>query len=493
MKKVGTIVNIRECRDQGLTKKATALRLGLDRKTVAKYWDGPTDDPEKPRYKQRVKLTDSYLEYIMERLKKFPELTAERIYREIKKKGYTGSKRTVRRCVALLRPKNFREYKPIETLPGEQAQVDWGYCGKINIDGCEVKLYVFAFTLSWSRVRYAEFVTSLNMATFFGCMHRAFEYIGGVPSEILFDNAKTVVSERVGGIVRFNENLLWLAATYGFTPKACWIKDPESKGKVESSVKYVKRDFYYGCSYNGLRDLNHQAREWCDEVANCKIHSTTGEVPFERLAEERSYLHPLAVDKPMFIVESRKATKTQLISIDGNKYSVPVQFARKRVKYRRFEDRIELLDDGTVVDTIALVPGRGKSVVQDRHYPAHSNPKKSVHPLQAKFEALAPSARAYLQGLSQSRNGHLREQMERIINLAATYSENELDTAMKRGIAFKAFGHVQLKRTLEKQRKNPLSLPNVPKEPTNELSRYTSIQNAGVEQRDLSYYGGYGA
>ena len=228
----------------------------------------------------------------------------------------------MRRCVALLRPKNFREYKPIETLPGEQAQVDWGYCGQINIDGCEIKLYVFAFTLSWSRVRYVEFVTSMNMATFFGCMHRAFEYIGGVPSEILFDNAKTVVSERVGGIVRFN-----------------------------------------------------------------KIHSTTGEVPFERLAEERNYLRPLAVTEPMFIIENRKATKTQLISIDGNKYSVPVQFARKQVKYRRFEDRIELLDNGTVVDTIVLVPGRGKSVVQDRHYPAHSSSKESVHPLQAKFEA----------------------------------------------------------------------------------------------------------
>ncbi len=80
-------------------------------------------------------------------------------------------------------------------------------------------------------------------------------------------------------------------------------------------------------------------------------------------------------------------TKTQLISIDGNKYSVPVQFARKQVKYRRFEDRIELLDNGTVVDTIVLVPGRGKSVVQDRHYPAHSSSKESVHPLQAKFEA----------------------------------------------------------------------------------------------------------
>ena len=107
-----------------------------------------------------------------------------------------------------------------------------------------------------------------------------------------------------------------------------------------------------------------------------------------------------------------------------------------------------MLDEGTVVDTIALVPGRGKRVVQDRHYPAHSSPKKSVHPLQAKFAALAPSARAYLQGLSHSRNGHLREQMERFINLAATYSENELDTDMTRGNAYKALGHVQLKRTL---------------------------------------------
>jgi transposase len=350
----------------GLTKKATALRLGMDRKTVAKYWEGPVEDPEKPRYRQRAKLTDPYLDYITKRLRELPELTAERIYREINKQGYAGSKRTVRRCVAMLRPKNLREYKPLETLPGEQAQVDWGHCGKMDIGGRKVPLYVFAFSLSWSRMRYVEFVTSLNMATFFGCMHRAFEYIGGVPREILFDNTKTVVSERVGGLIRFNENLLRLAATYGFTPKACWTNDPESKGKVESSVKYVKRDFYYGCSHFGLEDLNLQALQWCNEVANCKVHGTTGEVPFERLAEERDYLHPLAVCEPMFIMEGRKATKTQLISIDGNKYSVPVQFARKQVKYRRFESRIELLDNGAVVDTLYLVPGKGQTIVQDR-------------------------------------------------------------------------------------------------------------------------------
>ena len=122
-------MEIRHYREQGLTKTATALRVGSDRKTVAKYWDGPVDDPDKPRYQQRSKLTDSYLEHITERLRKYPELTAARIHREIENRGYTGSSRTVRRCVAKLRVKTCREYKPIETLPGEQAQVDGGHCG----------------------------------------------------------------------------------------------------------------------------------------------------------------------------------------------------------------------------------------------------------------------------------------------------------------------------------------------------------------------------
>ncbi len=492
MTKVGTVVEIRHYREQGLTKTATALRVGSDRKTVAKYWDGPVDDPDKPRYRQRSKLADPYLEYITERLRKYPELTAERIYREIENRGYTGSRRTVRRCVAKLREKTYREYKPIETLPGEQAQVDWGHCGTISVDGRRIPLYVFVFSLSWSRARYVEFVTSQSMATFYGCMHRAFEYVGGVPREILFDNAKTVVTERVGGVVRYNENLLRLAASYGFRPKACWANDPESKGKVESSVKYVKRDFHYACSYSDLQDLNVQARQWCDKVANCKVHGTTGEVPFERLSQERQYLQPVRVKQPLFIVETRKATKTQLISIDGNKYSVPVQFARKRVKYRRYEDRIELLEDDKLVDTVQLAAGKGKNIIQDRHYPAHSRAKRVSHPLQVKFEELAPSARAYLQGLSRSRSGHLRDQMEKIISLADTYSGDELEAAMKRGIAFKAFGYSQLKRTVEKQRRNPLCLPVQPKDASTTLAHYTSIQNAGIEQRDLGYYGGCG-
>src|SRR5690606_38105750 len=98
------------------------------------------------------------------------------------------------------------------------------------------QLYCFVFTMSWSRLMYVEFVVSLNMATFLASLARALEYVGGVPKVILFDNAKTVVAERVGTVVRFNEDLMNFALRAGFTPRACWIGDPESKGKVESGV-----------------------------------------------------------------------------------------------------------------------------------------------------------------------------------------------------------------------------------------------------------------
>lgn len=492
MIKVGTIVHIRTLRDEGLYKSEVAERLGIDRKTVAKYWDGPSDDPEKPRYKRRARKIDPYMDYITRRLAKWPRLSAERLYQEIVAQGYTGSRRSVRRAVAEIRPKQSRQYKPFETLPGEQAQVDWGHMGRIRAGGVEVPLYCFVFTLSWSRVRYVEFVTSLNMATFLASMHRALAYIGGVPAEVIFDNAKTVVAERVGGVVRYNENLLRMAATYGFAPKACCSYDPESKGKVESAVKYVKNGFYYGRSFRDLEDLNAQALRWCDEIANRKVHGTTGEVPFDRLQQERVYLKPLTVTEPLYIIEERRASKTQLISIEGNRYSVPPVFAKKRVRYRRYEDCIELLDGERVVDRIELLKGRRQERIEDRHYPAHiRKAQRTPHPLQARFEALAPSAKEYLKGLSQSRTGHLREQMERIVQLADRYSADALERAMQRSLGFGVFGYGRLKRILERQEKAPETLrtsPRVRKHASSALAG-TAV---GVQQRDLSYYGYYG-
>src|SRR5690606_37877513 len=135
------------------------------------------------------------------------------------------------------------------------------------------------------------------------------------------DNAKTVVSERVGTAIRFNEDLLRFALEAGFTPQACWARDPESKGKVESCVKYVKRGFFYGLQWQDLDDLASKKDRWLLE-ANQRVHGATRSVPAERLLEEQSYLKEPPPNLPTYVVERRKTTKDRLISIDGNRYFI---------------------------------------------------------------------------------------------------------------------------------------------------------------------------
>lgn len=489
MTEVATIVDIVRLKEQGLSQRAVAKRLGISRTTVSKYWNGTTKKLIEPRYDRRPQLIDPHRDYIMARLAKYPELSAYRLNKEILKQGYQGSERTVRRYVQSIRPQKYREYKPYETLPGEQAQVDWGHFGTIVVEGVRYKLYAFVFTLSWSRVSYVEYIIRGDMATFLSCMHRAFEYIGGVPREVLFDNVKVVVSERVGSVVRFNENLLHLALAYGFTPQACWTNDPETKGKVESQVKYVRRSFFYGREFENLDDLNGKAFTWCNEEANQRIHGTTKEVPWERLAVEREHLKPVSAQANMpFVIEERQATRTNLIAVESNQYSIPSRFARRKVRFRRFEGHLELLDgQQQVVDTIPLAYGRGKRIIRDEHYPEHQRVrerKTPSHPLQAKFEDLAPEAPAYLQGLSRRRVGTLRDQMQKITDLGKIYPPAAISRAMQRALEYQSFGYGALKRILERQATAPESLPEGPSQP----QPLPANLNVQVEQRDLTYY-----
>ena len=172
------------------------------------------------------------------------------------------------------------------------------------------------------------------MVTFLTCLKHALEYIAGVPQVVLFDNAKTVVSERVGSVIQFSEDLLRFAARYKFKPEACWLNDPESKGKVESSIKYVRWDFFYGRPVTDPESLNREALEWCDEVANEKVHDATMEVPSDRLAEEREALAALP-ERPVSVFQrvTRFVRKDCTFSFETNQYSVPAAYARKESMY----------------------------------------------------------------------------------------------------------------------------------------------------------------
>ncbi len=474
-------MDIMRLKNQGLSKRAIAKRLGISRDTVAKYWE--QKELVQPQYAKRPRLIDSFTDYITNRLQEYPELSAETLFHEIQKQGYTGSERTVRRYLGQVRPREYREYKPFETLPGEQAQADWGHFGNIIIEGSRYKLYAFVLTMGHCRASYVEFVVDAGMATFLACLHRAFTYLGGVPREVLFDNAKVVVSERVGSAVRFNDNLLQFALATGFSPRACWHYDAPSKGKVESQVKYVRQGFFYGLEFEGLKDLNARAREWLEERANVRVHGTTGKVPAEELVKERAYLKapPESLELP-FILEKRQVTRTGLISVGNNRYSVPYRFARGTLWFRRFERHLEVLEGRQVVDTIPLSYGKNRRIIRDEHYPEHQKKREgSRHPLQAKFESLAPEAGDYLAGLVQSGVGTIRDQMEKIVSLSEDHPSEAMSRAMQRALKHRAYGYGKLKSIL-KLPAEPLYADRKAAAP---LARTLDVN---VERRDLSYY-----
>ena len=488
-----TMIQILTLKSEGLSNTAIANRLGLHRQTVAKYlqYSKQVRDSGQPLEEllqqpiRRQRMIDPYLDYLKERLRQFPDLTAKRLYKEIRDQGYQGSIRTVRRHVSPLRPKNpARVYKPYETEMGEQAQVDWGE-EWWEVNGETRKVYAFAFILSHSRMRYVEYVASLDGTVFLNCLQRAFEYIGGVPKTVLFDNAKTVVSERVGGVVRFQGDLLQYAAVVGFQPRACWVQDPESKGKVESTVSYVQRDFYYARTFETLEEMNDKALRWCEEV-NREVHSTTLRIPREVWEEEQKKLTPLPKTRPsIFRVVQAKVNKACLFSFGGNQYSAPKEFARKSVRLEVSEHEFRVMAGEREVGRWPRTHEKGKRFLVDEHYEGRFTGNRQSS-LEAGFRALCPSASDYLTGLVETRGHSLRQQMEQIVELTDVFTEEELEWAMTRAVHHKSYGYGVLRKILLKRRQSPDALPG---QRTIDTSP-ASLPHIGIEQRDLSYYAG---
>jgi transposase len=471
-----TIMQMQHMYRQGLKKTQIARRLDIDRKTVAKY----LKDPHRKQSPQvRSSILDPYKPYIQHRLRKWPELSAARLCREISEPRrpendpdgllasvpYQGSERTVRRHVAEIRPQKKREYRPIETLPGEQAQVDWGHVGHIMVEGKRKPLYAFSFVLSYSRIRYVRFTTSQDMLNFLDCHRQALRYIGGVPERILYDNCKTVVSDRVGSVISFNNDLIRFATQYNFKAEACWVSDPESKGKVENSIKYVKRDFVYSRELDDVAVLNEEVLQWCDEVANEKWHQSTREVPSDRMADEKRALVPLPDHAiPVFMEVERTVRKDATFSFETNQYSVPSRYAQGRVKVLVFVNQLEVYSGGEQIAVHNRCHERGQLIIEDEHYgdrPVKARKRRSK--LQAKFEALGPNAPPYLRGLARQRTGKLREQARQILDLRKEYSDEHINDAMARAAAFEKYSYDTVKNILQKRATDPRSLPDDPR------------------------------
>jgi transposase len=361
---------IKDWQRRGISISEMARKSGFDRKTIRKVLAEPLVTDRQPRQVEPYKL-GPYIEHLKKRMAD-GVYNASKLYTEIKEQGYPGGRTQVRAYVQAFRPvRPPAASVRYETAPGEQAQADWAHFGMIDHRGHARRLYAFLMTLGWSRTLYVEFTVSADAGWWLRCHTHAFRYFGGAPRVVLHDNLKTAVLSRdADGTIHWNPRYLDFAGYYGFSPKACQPYRAQTKGKVESGVRYLRQNFWPGLQFTDLVDLNQQALLWLDRVANVRRHGTTGVAPFERLPQEG--LQPL-LGKPDYdtsVISYRQSSADCLISYDGNYYSVPAGYHKQQLLVKETERGALLIlsPQGVEIARHRLAAGYRQQVVDPAHY-----------------------------------------------------------------------------------------------------------------------------
>ena len=364
MKKYGDLLMILDLHRQGLTVTMIARQLGIDRKTVRKYVANGLEPPSYGPRPARKRPIDDHLAYLKARLEAYPGLTAQRLMREIAARGYAGGYSVVRDEVRELRPAGGGRPFAVrfETPPGVQAQVDFAHF-QVRFTSAPDRVqivWLFSMVLGFSRLIWARFAYRQTMQTVIACHKSAFEAIGGVPRDILYDRMKTaVIGEDEEGAVIYNKTLADLAGHYGFMPKACRPYRPQTKGKVERPFRYIREDFFLGGSFYDLDDLNAQLNRWLADVANPRVHATTGRVVNEAFAEEIPALQalPLIAFGSVLKLE-RRISHEGMVSVGGNFYSVPDATRRRVVEVHSLTDEVHIFEDDKLIACHPVLHGR---------------------------------------------------------------------------------------------------------------------------------------
>lgn len=263
--------------------RLSAVQIGEELKlavgTVKKWLKAKSFD--RPKRSIRTSKLDPYKKLIRNWLNSH-NYSAVQILRMLQDEGYEGGSTIVRDYVSSVRPPKQTAYLTLKFSPGEAAQVDFGYCGMIQVGDTRRKLYVFVMTLCYSRMMYAQFIMRQNMEHFLQCHRNAFEYFRGIPRKVMVDNCKVAVADasRYGDPV-LNKHYADLAMHYGFRIVPCGVRKPHEKGQVERGIGYLKGNFLNGLEVGTLADINFRTMHWLDNTANVRIHGTTRKPPLE--------------------------------------------------------------------------------------------------------------------------------------------------------------------------------------------------------------------
>lgn len=354
---------------------------------------------------------------------------------------FSGSYSAVRRFIGRHSAATPRGFVRVEVAPGAEAQVDFGFAGRLldPASGRLRKAWAFVMTLSHSRHQYAELVFSQDIATFLSCHLHAFDWFGGVPRKIIIDNLKAGVTRACFFEPEIQRAYGEMAEHYGFLVAPCRVRTPRHKGKVEAGVKYVKRNALAGRDFADIDAANAYLRHWILTEAGTRDHGTTHEAPLARFASEKPALLPLPERRyELAVFKTVKLHPDCHVVFEKAYYSAPHRLIGQTLLLRATPDRVELCWKHERVATHPRAREAGQRVSSLLHYPPDKVAGLLVTPqrLRAQAAEVGPAAsRLIVRMLADHPVDRLRS-AQGVLALAKKYGPTRLEAACARALLF---------------------------------------------------------
>lgn len=440
---------IHRLKREGKKSSQIAIWLGMDKRTVKKYLTMKEQEfiESQKGLSTRAKKLGQYEVFIKERIEACLDASAAQVHDWLKEchsdfievgaKTVYNFVQYVREKHKLIREFEVREYYQVPELPyGKQAQVDFGEITLFNIEKHRRKVYFFAMVLARSRYKYVFFSEAPFTAdTAIDAHEKAFAFIEGYPQEIVYDQDKVLLSSENKGNLILTHAFRNYHASRSFKLHFCRKADPESKGKVENVIKYVKYNFLRGRIFHDIHTLNHQAVEWLGRTANAKIHASTQLIPVQQWLIEKSHLMHLR--EPFLMHEgvcSYKVRKDNTVSFKGNFYSLPPG------TYQGPDSVVFLIqENGSLIihnndkqemarHQISAI--KGKLISNNNHYRDGSIKIRALMELVSEYFSDPPKALQYLENIRDQNPRYVRDQVKMIHTVCDKYKMQQRDTAM---------------------------------------------------------------
>src|ERR1051325_2548768 len=409
-----------------------ARHVGVHHDVVRRVIQKAQASPE-PR-RPRPRMVDQFVPFIIDTLKRYPDLRASRLYAMLKERGYPGRPDHFRAVVAVMRPRPPAEaYLRLRTLPGEQAQVDWGHFGHVRCGKARRPLLAFVMVLSYSRAIFLRFYLGQKIENFLRGHEGAFGVWGAVPRIVLYDNLRSAVLARRGPAIQFNPTLQRFAGHYRFEVRPVSVARGNEKGRVERAISFIRTSFFAAREWRDLSDLNAQADRWCAaEARERRWPEDEVRTIREVFLDEQARL--LALPATPFPTDERVEVhvgKTPNVRFDLNDYSVPHTLPRRTLCVVASLTVVRVLDGNEVVATHRRSFNAADQVEDPAHIQKLVEWKRGArrHSGQDRLKRACPNSEALLQRICE-RGLNLSGAVTALLRLLDAYTARDLGLAI---------------------------------------------------------------